>query len=116
SSPWVRWEGELRSTRRVIPFDVLVCPGMYLAGMYPCLGWIAETQERVRVVQKTATISYAKLQDSARIAYGRFIYAMQHIGHSAEDIVNQLIRTDKLPKRLILPLLPSYTNEVLAHG
>ena len=116
SSPWVRWEGELRAKHRLIPFEVLIRPGMYLAGMYPCLGWIAETQERIKVIQKTARITYAKLHDSARLAYGRFIYAMQHIGHSADDIVNQLIRTDGLPKRLILPLIPSYKGDTTTYG
>lgn len=57
--PWVRWELELHSVDRVIPWDVLIEPGKYVAGAYPkATGWIQEDMSRIRTIQNTAQISY----------------------------------------------------------
>jgi phage replication initiation protein len=40
NSPWVRWEVELHNKQRVIPWDVLINPGPYVAGAYPCTQWV----------------------------------------------------------------------------
>ena len=41
SSPWVRWELELHNRDRIIPWDVLLEPGKYLAAAYPCMDWVS---------------------------------------------------------------------------
>lgn len=45
--PWVRWEVELHNTDRVIPWEVLLEPGKFLAGTYPnALGWVQDEMQR----------------------------------------------------------------------
>jgi phage replication initiation protein len=38
TSPWVRWELELHNRDRIIPWDVILEPGKYLAASYACMG------------------------------------------------------------------------------
>ena len=57
-SPWVRWELELHNKDRTIPLDVLIRPGHYLAGGYPCLSWICESQDRIKTTRKQLMISF----------------------------------------------------------
>ncbi len=42
---WVRWELELRSKDRVIPFATLIEPSKYLAGAYPALSFVNQYQQ-----------------------------------------------------------------------
>lgn len=105
--PWTRWEGELRSKDREIPFDVLTNPGGYLAGMYPCLDWIERDVCRVKIVRKTAKIIMDDFIRSAKNAYGKFITVLEELEWTPEQIVDGLKRPkeDGPPKRLIIPRL-----------
>lgn len=99
SSPWVRWELELHNTDRIIPFDVLLEPGKYVAGAYPCVAWVQAVASRIKTTQKTAEISYQHL------AYGRMVNTMLEVEGSAEKVV-EMIRRPGLPKRLDMPVIP----------
>ena len=60
NSNWVRIEVEFKSVDRVIPFDVLLRPGEYLAAAYPAFSWINEVQERIFTTQKVTEATVAK--------------------------------------------------------
>lgn len=100
-SPWTRWEIELRSKDRYIPFDVLLTPGKYLAGSYNCLHWVHEEACRIRTTRETAIIGYEHLVACARIAYGPLLTVMLAIEGSAEAVIKRLA-TPGHPRRLDL--------------
>jgi phage replication initiation protein len=103
--PWVRWELELHNVDRVIPWEVLLNPGQYVAGAYPkALSWIQEEMCRVRTVQNEAKLSYKHLVECASIAYGRLINTMLEVEGSPDEVLQKL-RKDGLPKRLQLPVV-----------
>jgi len=102
--PWVRWEVELHNTSRVIPFEVLLEPGKYVAGTYPALGWVNDEMHRIRTIQKTGKISYDFLTHHASAAYGKHINVMLQVEGSAEKVIEKLIR-DGIPSRLNTPSL-----------
>ena len=60
TSNWVRIEVEFKSVDRVIPFDVLLRPGEYLAAAYPAFSWINQVQERIFTTQKATEATVAK--------------------------------------------------------
>jgi phage replication initiation protein len=104
--PWVRWEIELHNIDRVIPWDVLLKPGQYLAGSYPMVTrWIDEAMSRIETLGKEGDISYDHLVHYAGEAYGRLVNVMLAIEGSSEQLVKRLWRDGK-PKRLRLPDVP----------
>jgi len=105
SSPWVRFELELHNTDREIPFEVLLEPGKYVAGAYPCMAWVQEEASRIRTIQKTAEIGYHHLSHYLSVAYGRHLNVMLEIEGSPEKVIEKL-RRDGLPARLHLPIVP----------
>jgi phage replication initiation protein len=100
TSPWVRWELELHNRDRIIPWEVILEPGKYLAAAYACMGWVNEIQERIKTTRKTATISYQHLIHYARQAYGPLINVMLEVEGSPEKVIEQLKRAGT-PARLI---------------
>ena len=99
-SPWVRIEVEFRNKSRVIPWDTLINPGHYLAGAYPCLGFLSETQVKIRTITKAVTISYARAVHHAEQMVGKLINVMmQFHGGDSLAVVNKL-RRDGIPRRL----------------
>lgn len=101
-SPWVRIEVEMKSVNRIIPFEVLLHPGQYLAASYPAFNWISERQERILTTQKTLEITYAAAVEFAQKQVGALINVMVNIEDSVETVISKLIR-DAIPKRLKLP-------------
>jgi phage replication initiation protein len=114
NSPWVRWELEIHATDRVIPFDVLLEPGKYVAGAYPCTGWIQDEQCRVRTIQKTGEASYAHLTHFAAQAYGQLLGVMLEVEGSPEKVLEKIARPG-LPRRLRLPIPPEAREAEGAH-
>jgi len=103
--PWVRWELELHSIDRVIPWDVLLEPGKYVAGAYPkATGWIKDEMSRVRTIQNTARISYDYMTACTSMSYGKHLNVMLEVEGSAEKVLEKLIRNG-IPKRLDLPIV-----------
>lgn len=99
SSLWVRWELELHNRDRIIPWEVILEPGKYLAASYACMDWVSEIQERIRTTRQTAMLSYQHLTHYARQAYGPLINVMMEVEGSAEKVIEQLIRPGS-PARL----------------
>lgn len=104
-SPWVRWEIELHNTDRVIPWEVLLEPGKYVAGAYPATGWVDERQKRVRTIQRSIQISYGHLSYYARQSYGPLLDVMLKVEGSAEKVMEKL-RRPGVPARLDCGGLP----------
>jgi phage replication initiation protein len=100
-SPWVRWEVELHSVDRVIPWEVLLEPGRYVAGAYPALSWVTEDSLRIDTLRKTDAISLERLIHYGRLTYGPLLNTLRARGASDESILRQLIRPG-VPKRLEL--------------
>jgi len=100
-NPWVRWELELHNTDREIPLDVLLEPGRYVAGAYPCMGWVQDDVSRIETIRKAGEISYEQLCHQLRVAYGRMINVMLKVEGSADKVVEKL-RRDGVPGRLRL--------------
>jgi len=107
--PWVRWEVQLGSRDRIIPWEAVLEPGKYLAGSYiNALSWISEEQSRIRTLQNTATLSYEHLTHWHKNSWGKHINAMMmKEGENAYKVI-ELLRRDGLPARLDLPILPIY--------
>lgn len=106
NSPWVRWEVELHSKDRVIPWDVLLNPGGYVASAYPCTAWItANPASRIKTTQNTLDISYDVLTYYARLGYGRLLNVMLDKEGSAEQVIERL-RRPGIPARLNIPYPP----------
>lgn len=104
--PWVRWEIELHNVDRVVPWDVLLNPGKYLAGSYPkATGWVKDEMSRIKTLKKEGDISYAHLVHYASTAYGPLLNVMMDVEGSPERIVERL-RRDSVPRRLRLPSVP----------
>ena len=114
--PWTRWEVQLGSEGRIIPWEVLQEPGRYVVGAYPkALNWIQDEMSRIKTLQKHAKISYEVLTHYAKQSYGRFINVMLATEGSAEKVIT-LLKRDGLPRRLVftaehLPV-PSDSNGV----
>jgi phage replication initiation protein len=103
SSAWVRLETEFKSVDRVIPFDILLRAGEYLAAAYPALAWISERQERILTVQKTVEASYERTKNWLKSQCGSAINLMLQVEQNAETVLALIIREGKLPRGLTVP-------------
>lgn len=112
ASLWTRLELELHNRDREIPWDVVLNPGGYVAGAYPCMQWVTDELSRIATLQKKAKIGYDCLTHYARIAYGSLINVMLQREGSPEKVVERLIREGK-PARLMLPVPPEHTGSIL---
>lgn len=101
--PWVRWELELHNVDRIVPWEVLLQPGRYVAGAYPkALQWMKQPMSRIKTIQKEAQLSYDHLVKCGATAYGPLINVMLDVEGSPEKVVARL-RRQRIPKRLMLP-------------
>lgn len=106
SVSWVRWEVELHAKDRSIPWEVLLYPGDYVAGAYPCMSWVSQQASRIRTIKAQDSISYERLKQVASTAYGQLINTMMQREGSAERVV-ELLRRHGVPRRL------AFTNDYL---
>jgi phage replication initiation protein len=105
TSPWVRFEVELHNKDRLIPFDVLLRPGHYVAGSYPCMQWVSAEAWRIRTIQNQKRISYGAAVHWASVAIGKLVNTMEDIEGSPEAVLKKL-RRPGIPDRLDLPDVP----------
>lgn len=83
--PWVRWEVELHNVDRVVPWEVLLEPGKYVAGAYPkAMDWIQEEMCRIRTVQTEAQLTYGDLAKYLSDDWGRMLNVMLEVEQSSE--------------------------------
>lgn len=99
-SPWVRAEVEFKDTSRVLPYDMLTRPALYLAGAYECFRFLSVAQEKIRTVVKAAKITLAALVHHARQCYGALVNVLMEMhGNNARAVVEDLVRPG-IPRRL----------------
>ena len=110
NSEWNRWEVQFSNRDRVIPFDVLLSPGPYVAGSYACLDWINEEASRIRIISKAAQIGYGALIFHCRNAYGQLLNLMQEMEGSPQAVLDKLVKPG-MPKRLHMPDIDMPTTE-----
>ena len=101
---WVRFEGRLGSTGRVIPYETLTVPGQYLAAMYPCLGWISEKQVKIKTTVKARFDSDIDTRvKNANRQCGKVVYVLRAMGKPPEEIIELLASGQKMPRWLTGP-------------
>lgn len=94
SSCWTRIEVEWRAQDRVIPFDVLMRPGQYLAGAYPCLRALDAEQCRIRTVAKGGTITFDKAMENVKQQSGKALnLALRVYGGDCGEVLMRLVRS-----------------------
>jgi len=113
NSPWVRWEVELHNKKRVVPWEVLLIPGKYVAGSYRCTRWVSNESCRIKTIKAAAKIGYNALVNHAKQAYGPLINVMLAQEGSPEKVIEALIR-DGVPARLDLPRPPEMQGPLLS--
>ncbi|RDU96681.1 replication initiation factor domain-containing protein [Trinickia dinghuensis] len=105
TSPWVRFEVELRNDKRVIPLDVLLDPSGYFVGAYPCLRFFeqARTPQRVEVKRKAAEINVDASVKNIRISYGKYFAVLRPL-IGDEALLEAITSTSgEWPERLKVP-------------
>jgi phage replication initiation protein len=105
TSPWVRFEVEVRNSKRVIPVDVLLDPSGYFVGAYPCLRFFeqARTPQVIEVKRKAAEINVEASLKNIRASYGKYAGVLRPLlGDEAflEAITNP---SGEWPQRLKVP-------------
>jgi len=70
-----------------------------LAGAYPCLAFLSAIQQRIKTIQKSVNINYARLVSWLKQAAGKAVSLMLEVnGGDAEAVVAQILRPGR-PKR-----------------
>lgn len=101
ASEWFRVELELRNKNRHLPWEMLTKPGQYLAGAYPCLGFLALEQVKLKTVQKATAMSLECMTANASRLSGKAINVLMKVHRGDATKVIQLLRRQGVPKRLI---------------
>lgn len=98
-SEWVRVECEFKSVDRILPFDILLNAGAYLAGAYPMLQWISAKQTRILTVKKSVEATYKSTCVWLKRQCGGALHFVEQIEGSAQAVLD-LVRRDKgIPAR-----------------
>ena len=99
SSPWTRFEVEIRNNDRDIPFEVLTDCDAYFVGAYKCLERVLDAAaERIKTHQKEGEISLENLTAFSRTAYGQLVHVLRG-RFTASEVLDQISRPG-IPKRL----------------
>ncbi|MDO6580575.1 replication initiation factor domain-containing protein [Photobacterium sp. 2_MG-2023] len=106
---WVRWELELRSKDRVIPFDILIDADKYFAGAYPALSRICEAEQCAIATHKRHYMtSVENAVKHGATQCGKLVnYMRQVLELSPEQVVKQLtshLEPFEIPDRLNAPV------------
>ena len=111
-SPWCRIEVEFKSVDRVIPFDVLLKAGEYLAAAYPAFAFIRAQQQRIKTVKKSAQKSYQKMLDWLKHQAGAALWFAKEIEGSADALLDKIMREGVIPKRVDVPHHSTMTTPI----
>lgn len=97
---WVRVELELKNDDRVIPFEVLLRPGQYLAGAYPALANMHQIQNRIDTHKNTVKATFEKALETTRHQFGRYIWTFAEVFGVDEAFKKLTEGKEELPPRL----------------
>lgn len=103
TSEWCRAELELKSSDRIIPLDILVCPSDYFSGAYPCFEHFAhiKTQKRIKLKEKVCQIVTEAAIKVTKHQYGKYLSIFRQLFGDKETL-DMVSCADKnaWPKRL----------------
>lgn len=97
---WLRVELELKSEGRIIPFEVLIRPGQYLAGAYPALANMHKEQNCIETQKKTVKSTFERAIETTKEQFGRYIWTAIEILGADEAIRRFTEGKEQIPKRL----------------
>ncbi len=99
-SLWTRAEVELKDKSRVIPWDALTSPSLYLAAAYPCLSYLSQKQVKIKTINKSIKTTINSSTHHLRNMGGKLINVLlqEHQGDTYKVI--QLLRREGIPKKL----------------
>lgn len=103
ASDWTRFEVQLGSRDRVIPFDALTRRDAFFAGCYPALAAMVEAAaEAISTIQKAGEVTLSHLLFHLKRCYGKLINTCATaLGATDADLVREL-RVIGLPRRVPL--------------
>lgn len=102
NSEWVRIEVEFKSVDRLIPFDILLHPGAYLAKAYPAFSFISQHQERIETTQKTVQANFEKAVAWMRHQCGAYVHNISQLV-GVDQFIRLVSRDDKVPAAFKVP-------------
>jgi phage replication initiation protein len=92
---WVRIEVEWHNKNRIMPLEMLINPGQFLAGAYPALGFLSEVQNIVETTKKKVVATVERAVQIAKQQFGAWIYALIQV--KGVGVLKEIIRED-VPK------------------
>lgn len=104
-SQWTRFEVQLGSRDRLIPFDVLTDRDAFFAGCYPALAsFVEEAAQLIPTLTKSGEVTISHLLYHLRRCYGKVIDTLSSIDAQDADLIEE-IRIVGLPRRVNLSSL-----------
>lgn len=113
---WVRVELELKNIDRVIPLDVLLAPGQYLAGAYPALANLYKIQNRIQTQKKTIKSTVERAIETTAHQFGKYIWTFKELFGIEETIKRLTDKKQELPKKLIFDTFEQYQPSDFIHN
>jgi phage replication initiation protein len=115
---WVRVECEIKAVDRIIPNDILLTPHIYLAGAYPVLSVLNETQSKIKTIANEIKSDINHRVKWGKRQNGSLIKLLQELEYTNEQIID-VLKADKLPRkfaqRYIKSDAPSIENKQSIH-
>lgn len=103
SSEWVRFEVQLGSRDRVLPFECLTSPDKFFAGCYPVLeSMISDASERIPTEKKSGEVTTAHLLHHLKRCYGKLIDTVLGPLEAKNAEFIEYVRVVGVPKKLPL--------------
>ena len=89
---WVRIETEWHGKNRIIPHDVLLRPGEYLAGAHPAFSFINAIQDRVLTTKHKAQATVERVKQNIKRQSGKSLYTLMLL--EGPKVVMELLREE----------------------
>lgn len=106
SSPnWFRSEVEIKSTDRIVPFDILLTPHFYFAGSFPVFSELSKTTTRIETFQHEINADVDHRIAWAKRQTGNLIHLLEERGYTRDHIINS-IKRDELPATFKQKFIP----------
>jgi phage replication initiation protein len=113
---WLRVELEMKNQDRVIPLDVLLRPGQYLAGAYPALADLHKTQDRIQTLKKTVKSTFEKSLAVTRHQFGKHIWTQAQILGVEKTFELLTEGKNEIPKQLNFDTFAQYHETLYMHS
>jgi phage replication initiation protein len=103
---WVRAECEFHAVDRILPYDMLLEPGRYLAGAYPALSWLSDLQEKIRTFKKVASATVERAVQNTKNAVGKTLWALSEL-YGVEQTFKMLTEGKEILPRWAGSIVPA---------